>query len=213
VSAHVPPHLHQVFAEPPELPAFPVLIPLAVVTFAILLERLRRRNALTVPRGILAAALCVYAVGLCRSVLLPAPIVIGAARRALPPWQVWIQPVPVVTSFSDPVGMALNVALFVPFGALLVLLMRRPSLRAAILIGFLLSLGIETVQFLGDITISSDRVADIDDLIGNTLGTLIGYSVFRASTAVPSLSRIASAASWPTAPRSARRGPATTIRT
>jgi glycopeptide antibiotics resistance protein len=108
--------------------------------------------------------------------------------------------------------MVLNVALFAPFGALLVLLMRSPTLRRAISIGFLLSLGIETVQFLGDVTISSGRVADIDDLIGNTLGTLIGYSIFRALTTVPFLSRIASAASWPTAPRSAHRGRTTTIR-
>lgn len=62
-----------------------------------------------------------------------------------------------------------NVAMFVPVGVLLLLLMGRRRWWAAILSGFVLSVGIEAAQLL-----LPGRVSDIRDLVANSLGTALG---------------------------------------
>lgn len=64
----------------------------------------------------------------------------------------------------------LNVVLFVPLGFFLPILSKKfRSIKTAILTGISLSLFIEIVQ------IFTLRTTDINDLITNTLGTLLGY--------------------------------------
>jgi len=191
-----------VLGDQPEIPALPVLVPLAAIAFAALVWRLRRRGALTVVKAAVlrvavAAVTCVYGAGLLGSVLLPFPISVGAARDDLVPWRLFVQLVPVAT--ADPIGIVLNVELFVPLGLLLPLIARVSSAGRAVAIGFLLSLGIELVQFVADITVSTGRVADVDDLLGNTIGAFAGYVIFRVAVRVPVLARIAAAATWPAA--------------
>lgn len=64
-----------------------------------------------------------------------------------------------------------------PFGVYLYLLNPHLSFENAGLAGFLFSLFIEGNQFIGDFFFHLGRLADIDDLITNTLGTLIGFAV------------------------------------
>ncbi len=66
------------------------------------------------------------------------------------------------------IGFVENMILFVPAGALLLLSFSCRA-RFGYAFGFLLSLGIETLQF-----ISHRGIADIDDLIANTLGAALG---------------------------------------
>lgn len=70
-----------------------------------------------------------------------------------------------------------NVCLFMPLGALLPCVF--PPLRSgawkSVLICLLLSLSIETVQFF------IGRVADMDDLIANTLGGVFGRALYTAA--------------------------------
>lgn len=74
----------------------------------------------------------------------------------------------------DPVGYALNVVMFLPFGFLVPLMCpeNRKFWRVT-LGGFGFSLLIELSQIL------SLRGTDIDDLIMNTLGAIIGFLLFR----------------------------------
>ena len=51
------------------------------------------------------------------------------------------------------------------------------SLWGAAIGGASVSLGIETVQFLLDVTVSTGRVADIDDVIGKAMGALAGAAL------------------------------------
>lgn len=78
--------------------------------------------------------------------------------------------VPFLNMFSALTGTILNVILFVPMGFFLMLLWKRfrNPLRC-ILFGFAASLTIEILQ------IFTFRATDINDLITNTLGTLIGW--------------------------------------
>lgn len=64
-----------------------------------------------------------------------------------------------------------NLAAFIPLGFLLPSLSdRHTSARWVVLVGFCLSLDIEILQFA-----SQRRVADVDDLLLNTLGAFLGY--------------------------------------
>lgn len=135
------------------------------------------------------AAACVYTIGLIAFTLFPLPTVAeacGARTGAIP------QPVPLhflvdiaeeaaatswsaaMTSFAV-MQVVLNVVLFVPLGALLRRLAGR-SLRTTVLIGLGVSLAVEATQYTGiwGIYPCGFRVADVDDLIANTLGAWAG---------------------------------------
>ena len=75
----------------------------------------------------------------------------------------------------DPIRILLgNVILFLPLGFLLPIVWKKARrIQFIIILGFVVSLLIETSQFL-----FTYRVANIDDVILNTLGTLIGALVF-----------------------------------
>ena len=67
-----------------------------------------------------------------------------------------------------------NIGWFVPFGFLLPMLLERNSLLRTMIIGFIFSFFIETLQFA-----FYKVVAELDDLILNTVGTAIGYFLFK----------------------------------
>ncbi|MDD3402514.1 MAG: VanZ family protein [Hespellia sp.] len=72
-------------------------------------------------------------------------------------------------------GFIMNVLLFAPLGFLCPLLSRTyEKFRHMFLLGFSLSLFIEISQLF-----TLYRVTDIDDLLANVLGTIIGYLCFR----------------------------------
>lgn len=80
--------------------------------------------------------------------------------------------------FSDIAGSSFqyiqNIILFVPFGFLFPLLWKScESVKKVILTGFLFSAAIELSQLF------NYRATDVDDLIMNTLGTAVGYCLFR----------------------------------
>jgi VanZ family protein len=69
------------------------------------------------------------------------------------------------------VDAVLNVGVFVPLGLLLAAAAIR--LPATILSGLLLTLGIETGQYLSQV----GRTADINDVLTNTTGTILGWAL------------------------------------
>ncbi len=74
----------------------------------------------------------------------------------------------------DPVAYALNGVLLLPLGALVPLIWwRMDRLWKVLLLGFAVSLLVEMSQLL------NTRSPDIDDLILNTLGAVLGFGVFR----------------------------------
>ena len=71
-------------------------------------------------------------------------------------------------------GAGLNILLFVPFGYLLPLLWKRADRWwKVVLCGFVLSLGIELVQLATHL-----GMFDLDDLMNNTLGALLGWGCY-----------------------------------
>ena len=85
--------------------------------------------------------------------------------------------IPFLPMLSDLKNTMLNILLFVPLGVMLPFLWKKyKSLTTTLLFGFFLSLSIELLQ------IFTYRATDINDIITNTIGTLLGYLVFRGIT-------------------------------
>ena len=68
----------------------------------------------------------------------------------------------------------LNLILFVPVGILLCAVFRNMVWWKVLLVGACLSMGIEVLQF-----ILEKGLCDFNDLLSNTLGCMLGYSIFR----------------------------------
>ncbi|MBO3665017.1 VanZ family protein [Microbacterium stercoris] len=184
---------------PPMNPAIPyspvVILPLMALVSILLLLRLRGR--MTALRAFVALATAVYAVVAFAKVLLPFEIVIGSARDNLPPWTVFVELVPLSSWADDPAGIILNTLLFVPFGMLLPLVTRIRSYGRIVGAAALVSLGIEVVQLVLGVTISTGRIFEVDDLLANTLGGAIGALVYAVARRVPPLRRVIRAAEIP----------------
>lgn len=151
----------------------------------------RRLTPLRALTGIVAT---VYAVALVYYTFLP----LSLGPDPYPqPWWVWVQAVPFQDLMDDPTGLILNVALFVPLGALAPLLVRAWRWWQTALAGLVTSAMIEALQFIGDVSVSSGRVADIDDLIANVTGASVGFLLLRTVMLVPALRRLVKKASWP----------------
>lgn len=74
----------------------------------------------------------------------------------------------------DIVGYLQNILLFIPFGILIPFLWKKYDKVVHIFLsGFLFSMFIEVTQLL------NNRSTDIDDLILNTIGGLIGYGIYK----------------------------------
>ena len=75
-------------------------------------------------------------------------------------------------SSANIVGLILNILMFIPFGAFLPIYFGKfQKVSATVFVGVIMSLTIEILQLF------TFRVTDIDDLIMNTLGTLLGYGI------------------------------------
>ncbi len=81
-----------------------------------------------------------------------------------------LQLIPFADVFLAPEQYVLNILLFVPFGFFLPLLWKRyRSLNKIATAGFLFSCAIETAQLF------APRITDVDDLMMNTAGAVLGY--------------------------------------
>jgi glycopeptide antibiotics resistance protein len=95
-----------------------------------------------------------------------------AASRNGVLWQVedFLDSVPLLDRVSvDQLEFAANVAMFIPFGIFFVLLLGRRRWWVAVLMGMVLTVGIEFAQ-----QFIPYRVSDVRDLVSNTMGTVIG---------------------------------------
>lgn len=143
----------------------------------------RRHGRLSLVRTLLWIGFLVYAMALWTYTLLPLPdpVAIQCTHPQLRPFQ-FVQDIRgygggLAGLIHNPAFMqvALNVLLFIPLGVFLRLLWGRGVLVATV-VGFCISLVIETTQLTGvwGIYPCPYRVFDVDDLLANTSGALLG---------------------------------------
>ena len=161
---------------PHTITALPVLATLgAVYLAAILVPDVRRRAHLTRRRLITATLLAAYGLAVVAATIFP-------IKRRPPdfwqePWWTMFHPVPF---YVDAPSMVLNVIMFVPFGVLVPLLWPSvDSYRRIALTAVRVSFTIEVVQLVIGLTLGSRRTVDVNDLMANTAGAVLGLLVLR----------------------------------
>ena len=94
---------------------------------------------------------------------------------------------PFVPMLADIKNTILNIFLFIPLGIMLPFLWRRYNrLTDTLIFGVGMSLSIEVLQIL------TYRATDINDIIANTLGVVLGFFVFRGiSCIIPAVRKFA----------------------
>ena len=144
-----------------------ILLLMAAVVIGLLLVRRNRKWAR--PLALVWLAALVYAAFLSRQPY-------AAPRALLDPFHALklflkADNVALLRRLRSLEGAGLNILLFVPFGYLLPLLRKRADRwRKVVLCGFVLSLGIELIQLVTHL-----GMFDLDDLMNNTLGALLGW--------------------------------------
>jgi glycopeptide antibiotics resistance protein len=169
-----------------DVPALPVLVPLGGVLMILSWVLLRRRGRLSARRLTTAWVAGWYAVAVIGATLLPLRLHWGP--DAGPPELFRIIFVPVST--LRPIDFVLNVIMTLPLAALLYLVAGLRERRRVVLVGFLTSLVIEIVQAVLVVAWHGTRWADINDLVANTVGTLIGFLAFRRAMRSPDVRRL-----------------------
>ncbi|MFS0873778.1 VanZ family protein [Paenibacillus xylanilyticus] len=146
------------------------LIALVVCTRVIRIRYTSKQYALII-------AFAVYILGVMHFVFFPIDINIGVYANQTP-WYKTIQWIPLLT--ADIPSFALNILLFLPLGFMLPILSPLvTSMREAARAGLILSLLIEMLQLLIRVTLGNGRSTDINDLIANTAGSLLGFLILK----------------------------------
>ena len=163
---------------------------LALLTAYPLVVILTRRSRL-----VAVSILFLYAVGVAMVTIFP--IRVHQADWQGASWSSVIQLIPFEV---PPIGWVLNVVMFMPLGVLVPLLWPAfDSLRRIALLGLCASTAIELTQLLLWVTLGSHRTVDINDLISNTLGAVLGLVLLRLMASRrprPGCSPPASPRSW-----------------
>ena len=142
----------------------------AALTLALIFWCLGRRNPWSRPR-----TLCYYAMAVYLSIVFS---LVGLPDIRYIRFQPHINLTPFKYFFTDRSSLP-NVLLFIPLGIFLTTLWRRfRNGWHTVAFGFCVSLGIELLQ------IFTYRATDINDLMTNTLGTLLGWALGRLGLAL-----------------------------
>ena len=177
-----------------EVPMLPIVIPLGVVIFLVLLWTLRARGRVTLPRASVAAVLALYAGGVIANTVFPIFIHVGTwPDRGPRPLALWLVPF-VDYGLEDAL---INIAVFVPLGVLIPLLLARPSWWRVTAIVAGASLAIELTQMATAGLAYGGHIADINDWMTNILGGVIGYGLFVLVTRSKPLAGVVQQFRWP----------------
>jgi glycopeptide antibiotics resistance protein len=168
-----------------EIPAALILMPLVVILIVVGFTWLRRTGRLTPARGVTVAAAAVYLAGVLNVTTLPLHIALGVYANQIP-WYEKLNVIPILV--VDPRTFVLNIVMTVPLGVLLPLLTRIRGVRSVALAGLAFSAAIEIFQLLTNTILSSGDLADVNDLLANTLGTVAGYLLLTRVTPLAHLS-------------------------
>jgi glycopeptide antibiotics resistance protein len=147
------------------------MIPLGVALMIVAALVLRRRGELTRGRLVSWWLAGWYAVAVLGATMLPLRLAWGPGAREPELFRILV--IPYVTMRVD--DFVLNILMMLPLAAALRVVFGVRDGRRVVLIGFLISLTIETAQLLMLLFLNGTRWADTNDLIANTLGAGLGW--------------------------------------
>jgi glycopeptide antibiotics resistance protein len=173
-----------------------LLLPLAGLPVLLIIAWLRVRSGMSRRKTAAEFALGLYALLAASVVFLPVHVDLTRLTFSMrPPTSAgteWINAVPLRTigrlgrgTFTEFVWAAGNVLLLVPLGVLApVAFPQLRDWRRFVPIALGTAALIEGVQFLELVTRSAFRSVDIDDVILNTLGALLGFALFSVAARI-----------------------------
>jgi glycopeptide antibiotics resistance protein len=176
-----------------QVPVLPVVIPLGVALFVVLVLGLRSRRLLSLPRVAVAAALSIYVAGIVANTIFP---IFLDAPGSDEPWTPSVALVPFVDYEVE--DALINVAVFVPLGVLIALLVTRPRWRTVLAIAAGASLAIELLQLAAQRFFGGGHIADINDFLFNVTGSALGYALFLLVRRTPVGARFVDRFRWAT---------------
>lgn len=142
---------------------------------------MRRRDRASPRRLALMSGLFLYAAAVIAVTIFPIRVRPGAGHWAARHWWLVIQWIPL---HVPPISFVLNVIMFVPLGLLLPLLWpRTDSVRRLAAWALALSCVIEGTQFVLWVTLGNVRTVDVNDLIANIAGAVLGLLLLRRARA------------------------------
>ncbi|MEC2078609.1 VanZ family protein [Metabacillus fastidiosus] len=129
----------------------------------------------------------IYLLSVIHLVFFPIDVNIGIYANQTP-WYKTINFIPILT--IDAKTFLLNVIMLIPFGIYLPFLSKTvDSVKKAAKLGFMLSLSFELLQLLIRVTLGNGRSTDVNDLLANTAGAVIGFLIFKRLFKITSLKR------------------------
>ena len=174
-----------------EVPALPVVIPLGLALFGLLLWRLSATRRFTIPRAAVAVALSVYAAGVVANTVFP--IFVATAGGGEP-----VTPYIALIPFSDYEAndALMNIGVFVPLGMLIPLMLKRPTWGRVLTIVVAASLAIEVTQYAAQGLFGGGHITDINDFIFNVIGGALGYGILLLLARSSRLGRVIDQFRW-----------------
>lgn len=174
-----------------QVPVLPVVFPVAALAFAVLLWSLHRRARLTPQRAVVSLTLCVYLAGVIANTVFPIFLDKPSSGQ---PWDTYLNLVPLVG--YEVVDAVTNVVVFVPLGVLLPLFFVRAPWWRVLLLGAGLSLLIEVAQYVTANLLGGGHVADVNDLLFNVVGAIIGLGLLEGGRRIPGVARVVDEFCW-----------------
>jgi glycopeptide antibiotics resistance protein len=159
-----------------------VLLPLLLAYLALVAApAVRRRAYLTARRLVVLTALVLYGLGVVAITIFP------IVRRPPEFWlgEPWWTVIHWIPFYVDAPSFVLNVIMMEPFGLLVPLMWPRTgSLRRIATWALATSAAIELIQFILGLTLGSRRTVDVNDLIANTAGAVIGFLLLKLAAPI-----------------------------
>lgn len=156
-----------------------ILIPLFIVYLATITSKIKKRGeSYSKFQYITLITLGIYILSVIALTLFPIDVNWGMYRN-LTPWYARINPIPIIT--IDLTTFILNIIMLVPYGVYQWLLVKEDKIcwEHVATKSFIFSIGIELSQILLYIIFNSARSVDINDVLANTLGGIIGYYMIK----------------------------------
>ncbi|WP_342527292.1 VanZ family protein [Chryseomicrobium sp. FSL W7-1435] len=155
--------------------AWYVLGPLFVVYLVLMMGKIKRQNeSFNAFQYITLITVGIYLVSVVALTTFPIEVNWGMYKNQTS-WLSRINPIPILT--IDIATFVLNIIMFIPFGVYQWLLVKKDKIswEPVVISSLLFSLSIEVLQLLMYIIFNSARSVDVNDLIANTLGGVLGY--------------------------------------
>lgn len=155
-----------------------VLMPIAIIAFiALIIWGKRQKGQVNLMQYMLLLTFGIYLLCMSHLVFFPIDVNLGKYANQIP-WYRTINFIPILT--IDLKTFLLNIIMLIPFGMYLPFLGKTYTIKQIAKRGLVLSLSIELTQLLIRGTLGSGRSTDINDLLANTLGAVIGFLIVQS---------------------------------